>query len=1376
MNICKSISFILLSLFWLEVNGQSSSHEYLFKSLEENRGLSNSNVQTIIKDQNGFMWFGTANGLNRFDGNKIRTFYSDISDTTCLTNSSISKLYNGPENNLWVKNVDGNFNIYISDKEIFDRNIGNYASLYSLKSDRVNFVLKDSYNRFWFGHPFEGISVFDPGKDETSYLYQNSKATDALSYNHVSSIAEGKNNEMWVTFQNGTVDVVDGTTFKTIRKYKLANYLDSGLSYELEVFVDADGDGWLYFPDNAFGLTHINASTGKITQIDEHSDTFALYNNLVKGVTENKPGEIWVGTDHGGLNIIDKEKKEIKYITHDPNISQSLSSNSIFSLYKDDEDIIWIGTHKQGLNYYHQGILSFTHIRRNSNVTNSLPSNDINAFVEDTLGNLYLGTNGAGLIYHDRKNDTYRTYINNPNDPFSLAGDVIVDLLIDHEGILWIGTYMNGLSKFDGKTFHNYNHDPYDPNSLSDVNVWKLYEDSHKRLWVGTLRKGLNLFDRRNNNFQHYPVLGDVFRLNNQYISSFVEDKEGNLWVGGGYGIDIINLDTKFHRYISASDENSGLVGNNISELIIDQKGIIWATTSQALNYYDPEKEKFIAYNQKDGLSSDYLISIQEDDRNNFWISSQKGLTYATVDRTENDRYKINFKNFNEKHGLQAAFFNKNASLKTSYGEFLFGGPNGYNLFYSDNIIYDQKEIKILFTDFQLFNKSVPIGNHPNGRQILDKTITNTDHIKLKHDENIFSLDFSTLNLVQDEKLNFRYKLEGFNEEWIIISEPPYRVAYTNLDPGAYRLVVQPANSDGQWSAKEYAMNITILAPFWKTPYAYLIYTIIIVFGIFLARKQLLHNEREKFRRLEESRETRRIKELDKLKTKFFTNISHEFRTPLTLILAPIEKLSKNNTSEEDRHQFQTLQKNAKRLLNLVNQLLDIKNIEKEGLHFNPFEGDIISFIEETVWAFSELSEKKHIQLKLKTDVSYLHTQFDAEKLEKIIFNLLSNAFKFTPSEGKINVQCIFEEGELGRGTLKINFIDSGIGIEESELPKIFDRFYTSNNEKDILNAGSGIGLSLAMEFAKMHGGDIQVKSKVGVGSEFLVSLDLPYSLDKMMRSQPDENNEDLEELNIAEDNEKPLLLLVEDNEEFRHYLAEFLSENYRIAMAHDGRDGLEKAIRLMPDLIISDLMMPHMNGVTLCQQIKKDIKTSHIPVIILTARSSEEKHLEGLDSGCNLYITKPFNLDILFSSIRNLLSERERLQIHYRKVISINTSEQEIESLDDQLIQKAIQVVENHLDEPEFSVEQMSKELGMSRGQLYKKLSTLTGKSPVEFIRQIRLQRAAQLLGKSQLTIAEVAYKVGYNNAKYFSKHFKEFFGTLPSAYAAKKSESIEL
>lgn len=1376
MNFRNSILLILLCLVGVDIHAQNSPTEFLFKKLENNKSLSNNNVQTILKDNTGFMWFGTAHGLNRFDGTRIRTFFSDALDTSSLSNNSITKIYKGPEDNLWIKDINEGFTVYLSDLETFDRNITTYAKKYGLKSDKVKFVHQDQKGRFWFGHPYEGISVYDPVKQRTVLLTQNSKDSNSLSFNNVSSIDQGLNGETWIAYQNGAIDVIDDHNFKVLRRLKLDSFLDLAISYEIEIFIDSDADAWLYFPDQALGLVHIDHKLGNISYVNDKTSPLRLNNNLVKDLIEYKPGELWVASDHGGINILDKKRNEAKYLTHDPDITQSLSANAIFVLYKDDEDIVWIGTHKQGINYYHQGMLRFSHIRRSSSNNSSLPYNDLNAFVEDRHGNLYIGTNGAGLIYHDRQKGIYKQYVHNPNDSKSIAGDVIVDLKLDSEGILWIGTYMNGLSRFDGKNFKNYTHDPKDPSTLSDINVWKIYEDQKKRLWIGTLRAGLNLFDKANDSFIRFPVNVGDFPLNNRYISSFAEDMDGNLWVGGGYGIDIINIDSKYHHYFSALDKKSGLKGNNISELLLDSKGIMWVTTSQGLNYFDKDINQFVAYNSEQGLASDFLISFLEDCDNNFWISSQKGLSYASIDRSTKP-FKLSFQNFDERDGLQAAFFNKNTALKTSAGEFIFGGPNGYNIFTSGNFDFSPKDVKVLFTDFQLFNKSVEIGRGEEGRNILDKSITNTDNITLRHDDNFFSLEFSALNLIHTDKLSFRYKLIGFNDDWITLSEPPYRVTYTNLDPGSYKLVVQPATNDSKWSQQEYAMIINISAPFWKTPIAYFLYSLLAIILMYLGRRQILHQEREKFKRIEERREVRRVQELDKLKTKFFTNISHEFRTPLTLILAPIDRLFKNNPSEVDAKQYMTLQKNAKRLLQLVNQLLDIKNIEKDGLVFNPSEGDIIAFIQDTVDAFTDLSENKHINLKFESNVTALPTQFDADKLEKIIFNLLSNAFKFTPNEGNIDVKSNFEDIDGKYGKLSLSFKDTGIGISQKALPKIFDRYYTSENEDKILNQGSGIGLSLALEFARFHDGDIKVTSEEGVGSEFIVILKLPYQITNIQWTDHAEEQIDIEIEEEVSDSAtgNPLILLVEDNDEFRNYLSEFLNNDYQVITASNGQEGLEKAFHKLPDLIISDLMMPHMNGVTLCQHIKKDIKTSHIPVILLTARNSEEKHLEGLNSGCNLYITKPFNFDILHSSIRNLLSERERLQKHYRKIISVNTSEHEIESLDDQLIQKAIKLVENHLEEPEFSVEQMSKELGMSRGQLYKKLISLTSKSPVEFIRLIRLQRAAQLLSKSQLTIAEIAYKVGYNNAKYFSKHFKEAYGVLPSAYALKKSTVIE-
>ena len=1343
---------------------QYAPSDYQFHSLEADLGLSNSNVLSIIKDNAGFMWFGTANGLNRFDGTHMKTFYSDDRDSTSLSNSYISRIYAGPENKLWIKNVNGVFEVYHPERENFERKIDRYVERYGLKSEDIHKLYQDD-SRYWFIHPLGGVSVYDEGSQQTRFLSKNT----GLSSDRVVSAAKSSLGEYWLVHQNGMVDILNGSDWSVSETLQMDLDLDPSKNYDFDIFIDSDQDAWLYSPENAFGLVHIDRKRSHISYINEQSHPFRLNNALVKGVIEHRRGQIWACTDHGGINIVHKQQGTVEYLMHDPDQSRSLAHNAIYSLYKDSDDIIWIGTYKKGVNYYHPGLMNFSHVRKGYAEDKALPYNDINVFVEDSLGNLYIGSNGDGLYYHDRQKGTYRRFAHDPDDPGSIQGNVIVDLAMDQDGCLWVGTYLNGLSRFDGEKFTRYMPNTDDPHSLSDVNVWKIYVDRKGRIWVGTLRGGLNLWNREEDHFVRFPVAGERFPMNNQYISSFAEDRNGNLWVGGGYGIDVINLEKGYHRYYSAVLD-SGLAGNNVTELLLDANGVMWITTTQGLSYYDPQEERFYAFQEAAGLPTNNVIAILEDDEQNFWLSTQSGLSYAAVDRSFSP-FRLNFRNFDERHGLQGGLFNKNAAYRTSDGDFLFGGPNGYNQFRSENFSFNLDEPIVVFTGFQLFNQPVGIGEHINGRVILDKSISFTSEIVLKYYEDVFSIDFAALNFINLEKNKFRYKLEGFNQEWIPIAEVPFRATFTNLDPGTYRLIVQAATQDGSWGPQEFSRIITITPPFWRTPLAYIIYALLIVFVVLYYRQQLIARERAKFQRLEEQREARQIRELDKMKTRFFTNISHEFRTPLTLILTPIERLLKESADPEQTRQYLTIQTNGKRLLQLVNQLLDIKNIERDGLRFNPSEGELVSFMEDRVNAFGDLSEKKRMSFTFHSAIPHFHTRFDEDKLEKILFNLLSNAFKFTPDEGEINVALTKESLSEESCSILIRVADSGIGIQEDDLTKIFDRYYTSDHQGRVSNQGSGIGLSLALEFARLHGGDIRVSSEPGKGTEFLVRLDLPIL-------SSFERTDGLEEADVClmqrNGQNKPLILLVEDHGEFRHYLADCLLGDYQVVTAENGKEGLDKVMSELPDLIITDMMMPQMDGVAFCQALKKDIRTSHVPVIMLTARNSEEKHLEGLESGCNLYLTKPFNLDILFSSIRNLLDERERLQAYYRKRLAVQASEQEIVSLDDKLIKKAVETVEANLDNTEFSVEQMSAVLGMSRVHLYKKLSSLTGKSPVEFIRLIRIQRAAQLLGTSQLTVSEIAYTVGYNNAKYFSKHFKLEYGVLPSVYASKKGEAV--
>ncbi len=1364
----RSVRFIVLCCVLVSgllnlVRAQTTTENLVFRNLDEKLGLNNANVISILRDNQGFMWYGTSYGLYRYDGTTAKGFFN-TKDSTSISHNGVNKLFIGPEDNIWVKDVNGNFDIYESQKEKFQRGSSFYADKYNLATDTISTIMEDRQNRFWFSHPFKGISIYLPEKDECVFL-RNGGSKGDISSDQVAGIAESPDGMVWVLHLDGSIDLLDPNKLIVTKTLQLPKD-EISPNAKFEIFIDSDGDTWIFDSERDSGVFWIKDETHQIVLNTTDVGPFRLNNNMVKAITEAKPGEIWLGTDHGGINILNKRKNTSTYLIDSNSASSELTQNVVYALYKDNEDIIWVGTHKQGLSYYHQGLLRFSHVEKNYSVPNSLPFNDVNAFVEDSLGNLYIGTNGGGLFYHDRKNNSYRNFKHDPKNPNTLNGDVIVDLLIDHEGILWIGTYLNGLGSYDGKNFKNYPFNPESKEGIPGPNIWKLFEDSQNRIWIGTLRSGLSMLDSDRKSFQNYNAGQAPYYIHNQYITAFAEDAKGNIWIGGGSGLNYLNTSTKKSGFFD-NTQRIPLQEPNISELMVDSQGELWVASVSGLFYLDTQDSVFVKYGVDDGLQSPYLIEILEDDKHNFWISSQKGLSYAEVDRNTSP-FKISFQNFDQQDGLQASLFNKNSATKTSSGDFIFGGPNGYNIFKSENFAFERNNPKVVFTELQIFNETVPVGSEIGNRVLLSKSLDKTKKLTLRHDEAMFSISFSALNYLYPEKNKYRYRLLGFNEDWIYLDENLSKVTFTNLDPGNYTLVVQPGTVLDGWSSYEYPMEIEILAPWWKTPGAYFFYFLTILAIIVYSRSQLIRRQKENFERQQAILESKRIQELDKLKTKFFTNLSHEFRTPLSLILTPADHLISDAKEPALLGQYKIIQRNARRLLKLINQLLDVKNIDKGALAYHTSEGDIVQFIKESTSDFNELSEDQHIELDFSTNITSMQAEFDSDKVEKILFNLLSNAFKFTPEGGRISVVLDIFQNSEELAYLELKVVDTGVGISPENQKKIFERYFTTEGHQEKLNQGSGIGLSLSQDFAFLMNGKIEVISDLGKGSTFIFNMPIqviPTELD----TEEDFDN------SFEGKGEKETILLVEDNGEFRGYLKDCLSEDYHILQASHGKKGWEIAQEKIPDLIISDLMMPQMDGNELCELVKKDIRTSHIPVILLTAKKSEATMLQGLDNGCNLYLTKPFNLEVLQLSIKNLLRERKVTQEINRNKIQIKTTDVKVESLDDQLIQKAVLIVEKHMEDAKLSVEFLSSELAMSRVHLYKKLQSLTGRSPIEFIRLIRLQRAAQLLQKSQLTISEIAYQVGYNNAKYFSKHFKAEFKMLPSEFA-NKSEQVSL
>lgn len=1370
----KNKAVIYLLLFLLPVlRTLAQTPQYQFTRIDTDQGLSNSQINCIYKDSKGFMWFGTMSGLNRYDGYTFRVFKHDLRDTASLPDNFIERITEGPDGLLWIYARDGQ-HIFDPATSTFRRNPQPVLERLGIPGNAVNDIVRDAQGQLWFIHPSAGLYCYTPGKRPAVLRQHVPQDSTSICDNSVSAITPGTDGHNWVLHTNGILEKMDGRTHRIVYRneqlYRQNRNGQSGYAFT----ADREGGLWIYNTREPSGIWHFDPDKHSFSHYDQNSSPVRLNNNIVRGVVQDNQGLIWVGTDHGGINIIDKQRQRIYYVTNMPENPKSLSQNSITTLYKDNTGIIWVGTYKKGVSYYHENIAKFPLYQHQPYNARSLPYDDVNRFVEDAAGNLWIGTNGEGLIYFNRSNHTFTQYRHDPRNPNSLSSDVVVSLFIDHAQKLWIGTYFGGLDRFEGGRFVHYTHDPAKPGSVSNNSIWEIFEDSRRQLWIGTLGAGLNLYDPASQTFHTYRR-EQPNSIRSNYISALLEDKQGNLWIGTDNGVDIRHPQTgRFTAYSNDARRPNSLSNNNVICLFEDSRGWIWIGTREGLNLFDPQKQQFRIFRKEEGLPDNTVLNILEDQEHTLWMSTPNGLSNLSV-AGNGKEHTFSFRNYDASDGLQGSAFNENAALRTRQGELVFGGGNGFNLFYPHTIEQNRHVPPLVLTDFQIFNRSMEAGEQINGRVLLQQDISSTKAITLKYKENVFSIAFAALGYLHPEKNSYAYKLEGFNNEWLTTGGSQRVATYTNLDPGNYVFRVKASNNDGVWIQEPLELQIRILPPFWKTPWAFLLYALLIIGALLLARRLMLERERLRFRIEQERQQAQRMHELDALKIRFFTNISHEFRTPLSLIITPLERIIKSTAEGNIKGQLELVQRNARRLLNLVNQLLDFRKMEVQEIKLHTAEGDIVQFIKELTTSFSDLSEKKQVRLAFKSNVSSLLMQYDADKIEKIIFNLLGNAFKFTPEHGSISVELQLQEGS----TLAIVVKDTGIGIPLEQQDRIFDRFFQHEGQGSLLNQGSGIGLSITKEFVKLHGGVITVDSAPEMGSCFTILL--PVKMTGVMQPAGDTTAAIREPLPAhagikatdTRSGKKPVVLLVEDNEDFRFYLKDNLGLYYHIITAENGQSAWNILQQQSPDLVVSDVSMPVMDGLELCRRIRAHQPTAHIPIILLTARTTDADQLEALDRGATDFITKPFNFEVLLSRIRNLISQQQLLKKSFRKHIEANPSEIAVSSADEQFIQQALQVVEQHISDPDFSVEELSRALHMSRVSAYKKILSLTGKTPIEFIRSIRLKRAALLLEKSQLTVAEVAYEVGFNNPKYFTKYFKMEYNVLPSAYGKQQHDN---
>ena len=1380
--------FLTLAFVILGFELHCQTRNVNFTHLDIHNGLSHNQVNCIFKDSGGFMWFGTMSGLNRFDGYTFKIYRHNPDDSASINDSYINSIEEDHLGRLWINTRTG-LTIYNPQTESFSDRISEYLGSLGLPASTITDIYKDNQGMVWLIQTNEGMLRYNPMDRSIEKLFHDPNDSGSIVSNDISAFIQDYNGDFWLITHNGILQKIDGRNFNLVYK-DFRIYKEKGEHWlEYQLFIDHDNDVWIYASNYSSGIYSLNAKTKAIQWISKESGGMRLNNNTIKGIVQDDQDLIWIGTDHGGINLINKKARSVDYLVSNPYDERSLSQNSITSLFRDDVGIIWAGTFKKGINYYHPDIIRFGLIQHQSLNPSNLGYDDVNAFCEDDRGNLWIGTNGGGLIYFDRKAGNYTHFRYDPADPYSLSNDVIISLFLDNRKKLWIGTFYGGLNYFDGRRFHSYRHNPSDPGSLADDRVWVIYEDTENRFWIGTLGGGLELFDRSTGRFKHYKY-GDANSVGSDFIFSITEDREKNLWIGTAHGVSILDKQSGIFRHILREPGSpEGLSNNNVISIYCDSRGWVWIGTREGLNLYNRQKSSFTKIAGSNGLADNTVLSMLEDDAGNLWLATSRGLSNIIIDsRSAPDSLIYSILNYDEPDGLQGKEFNERSAYKTRKGELLFGGAKGFNIFRPGDININQRKPQIVFTGLEIYNTPVKVNEKINGRVLLKESIGGTGKIVLKYHENMFSIEFAALDYFQPRKNKFKYRLEGFNTSWMESDAALRKATYTNLDPGNYVFRVIASNNDGYWNESGARINITVLPPFWKTKAAFALYFIVVFSLLFLLRFIVLERERMNFRAQQERQEADRRHEIDMLKIKFITNISHEFRTPLSLIITPMEKILKNTDRMDLKNQLAFIYRNAKRLLNLVNQLLDFRRMEFQQLKLYPVLGDIVAFAREITYSFSDLAEKKNISLHFEAETESLQTFFDHDKVEKIIFNLLSNAFKFTHEKGNIRVFLSHQpnngssggNGDPSMAWVILKVEDTGIGIPKEKQEAVFEQFFQDDNSPMQINQGTGIGLSLVSEYVKLHKGKIKLESEVGKGSCFTIVL--PITTESYWSEPVQVNAGQIMETAVLplagipdrKSKDKPCVLIVEDNDDFLFYLKDNLKGRYTILEASDGITGLKIARDKTPDLIVSDIMMPGMDGIELCRTIKNDKHTSQIPVILLTARTSDTQRMEGFDTGADEYITKPFSFELLESRIKNLIHQRESVRKSFQKRFELTPSEIQITSLDEKLIQKAMSIVEKNMANPEFSVDQLAREIGMSRVHLYKKLTALTGKSPIEFIRVIRLRRAARLLEKSQLSIAEIAYQVGFNNPKYFTKYFKEEYKVLPSEYSTKKAKDL--
>lgn len=1365
---------LLLSLFITLLIVGAKGEPLRLSRLNIEGGLTNNKINAVTRSRDGFLWLGTVAGLLRHDGYNYRLYYintDSVSHTPCGEND-IDNVIEDTSGRLWLFSHNAWY-VYNPATDRIEHNADSLLASMGVRG-KPKRIEKDAKSGMW---------VFTD-TEEVFHIPANRPVASAVDFGTFPSL-EGKEITAFADSGRGMTAVTDlGELYEishfTHRVERYDNHIPTvtGNNERLvhSIFYDREGLAWIYTTERLW-LFDSNLRIWK-----EHELPGGGKNMVVKSIYQDSFMRLWLARDHHGLERICRENNRYVF-TGGADYSTLPSNSTVTSLFEDHNGILWIGTYKHGVFMANESAHKFS--------LDKLP--DTNCLLARKDGSVWVGTDADGLMLWNPA-DGSCVSINDPADSSDPAP--VTALYEDEGGTLWIGSFSRGLRTMRDGHFTRL----VTGSAMDNAYVWAISPSGDGSLWIGTLTGGI---------FHYNPVTGEVrsyttadYPLNSDSVLALEEASDGTLYAATAYGVFTISPDGGTVKQLA------GLPPVTVNDIMIDHRGLVWIASQQGVDIFDPKTATLHSAQYMASPGARFAIGLQEDKSGAIWVAEGGKLVNFEVayNPTEGTITTIP-RVYDSSDGLQNVDFNHRSFSLLPSGELLVGGLNGVSRFNPNEITYNQSIPKVMFSSISVNGKEIGVGEEIDGRVVLPSSLNSDVTVSLGHDTYDFTIAFASDNYILPGKTIFHYRLEGLDEDWKSAPAGSNFATYTHLPPGKYRLAVRAVNNDGIGGDETY-LDIEVRPPFYRSTIAYIFYFLLIIGSVAGSIIYVRIHERRKFNERHRREALKKEEELNQLKFKFFTSVSHDLRTPLTLIISPLDSMLREATDDTHRMRLSLMRKNAGHLLDMVNQLLDFRKSEMAGLKLHSSPADLALLISNSCNSFAELSNAKNIEVTYHTDIASLPTVVDEDKIYKVMLNLLGNAAKFTPEGGKIDISLALSPDKL---CAIVRVADTGRGISDEEKPLIFERFYQGETERS--STGYGIGLSLVKDYISLHNGTITVSDNKPAGTvfEFIIPLHLQPGRPVVMKEEPkteeapatsdattpertsetegakeqpaaDSGKDTAETASAPQQappampkpparSEKPLALVIDDNTDMLRFLKDGLSGDFRVFTATDGEAALTLLGSVKPAIIITDVMMPGLDGIELCRRVKGNPDLAGIPIIALSAKTEEQAKVEMLTIGADDYITKPFNIELLILRMKRLVALTTALS--GRRLITPEPGNIDITPLDEKMVEKAIKYVVSNMKRTDLSVEELSSHLGMSRVHLYKKLKTVTGKTPIEFIRLIRLKRAAQLLRESQLNVSEVAYSVGFNNPKYFARYFKEEYNLLPSDYKDLKEQT---